>query len=625
MKQILTNTAQMIRGGVSPDSLNCTKVAICTLALVVLNLFAMMNARAQFINPVTPDELALCTSNGVAHTGTSAFGDLQVVVVDGSDPSIVFVDYSTTPPSSQCFPLQAVNLGARVSDPDVVWDYSGSGFALVVYEADLGGVPGIWSEMWDWNGGTPVLATAWGAGGIWQFMAGGVYPNVDADIDGNAVVVWERGGAIEAMTVDFPGFAPSGNVYLVNDAACGFSTGIEPDVAIRSFDGKQYVNFVMVDQGTAAGDIVVVFESFTIVQSGFANNCASHIIQHAGSMAGFTPTRVAKPRIDMNTYFNSYWTLQNPHACGVVYEMYDGSDSYIGSSQWMDLSNTYIPVSPAPPTFHSNVVFGQTYSQPAWSSNEWISEVLNSPWPNGTIVHPVAAFNAQSVPPNENLVFDFNSGPVIALAGDFITYTGWNWSNLTVPIRSIGLDEVLSRRLMLNTDGNSQLGAIPPFNNTLYHFAIPTPTTADYFVVGEGSVTPEPQTLLSLDGTLDWSYYAFVGPNSGRIFFKRSLQNSTAAVRTSRPNLEAEMVNQSVKELSVYPNPSDGLFEIKAPIGITNIQLVGARGEILLSKDIKGLATTSQLDLNHLPNGVYSLSVHYQNAPAEYKRIVIAK
>lgn len=578
----------------------------------------MMKAQAQFINPVTPDELALCTSSGVAHTGTSAFGDLQVVVVDGSDPAIVFVDYSTTPPTSQCFPLQAVNLGARVSDPDVVWDYSGSGFALVVYEADLGGVPGIWSEMWDWNGGTPVLATAWGAGGIWQFMAGGVYPNVDADIDGNAVVVWERGGAIEAMTVDFPGFAPSGNIYLVNDAACGFSSGIEPDVAIRSFDGKQYVNFVMVDQSIPAGDIAVVFESFSIVQAGFANACATHTVQHASVVPGFVPTLVAKPRIDMNTYFNSYWTFQNPHACGVVYEMYDGSDSYVGSSQLMDLSSTPIPFAPAPPSF---VVWAQTYSQPAWATNEWISDVLSNTVTS--IVSPGPT--TQWMSPTHNSFGDFNSGPVIAMAGDFITYTGWNWTNLTMPFRSIGLEEVLSRRLMLTSDGNSQLGAIPPFNNTLYHFAIPAPTSNDYFVVGDGLTTPEPQTLLSMDGTLDWSYYAFVGPNSGRIFYKRSFQNSTAAVRTSRPNLETKVVKRSVNELSVYPNPSEGLFEIKAPIGITNIQLIGARGEILLSKDIKGLVTTSQLDLNHLPNGVYSLRVHYQNAAPAYKRIVIAR
>lgn len=604
------------------NSLNTSWGGVFARSLAVLSLFSFP-AMAQFINPTTPDEIASCTSSSVANTGTSAFGDLQVVVVDGSDPSIVFIDHTTSPPTEVCFPLQAAAIGGRVEDPDVVWDYSGTGLALVVYESDLG-PSGVWSEMWDWNGGSPVPVTSYAGSGFYLFSAGATHPNVDADIDGNAVVVWKNGSDIEAMTVDFGSLSPSGNTYWVNDGACGHNRAAEPDVAIRSFGGKHYVNFVMVDQGTAAGDIVVVFESFTIVQSGFANNCASHIIQHAGSMAGFTPTRVAKPRIDMNTYFNSYWTLQNPHACGVVYEMYDGSDSYIGSSQWMDLSSTYFPV-PQPPNPFANVVFAQTYSQPAWATNEWISEVLNSPWPNGTIVHPVAAFNAQSVPPNENLVFDFNSGPVIALAGDFITYTGWNWSNLTVPIRSIGLDEVLSRRLMLNTDGNSQLGAIPPFNNTLYHFVIPTPATADYFVVGEGFVTPEPQTLLGLDGTLDWSYYAFVGPNSGRIFYKRSFQNSTAAVRMLRPNLEAEIVNQSVKELSVYPNPSEGLFEIKAPYKITNIELVGARGEILFSKDMKGVATTSQLDLNHLPNGIYSLSVHYQNAAPEYKRIVIAK
>jgi|GEM_PF-2280861 len=44
---------------------------------------------AQFIDPVTPDIAASCLSASVRNTGTSAFGDLQAVVVDGSDPSII--------------------------------------------------------------------------------------------------------------------------------------------------------------------------------------------------------------------------------------------------------------------------------------------------------------------------------------------------------------------------------------------------------------------------------------------------------------------------------------------------------------------------------------------------------
>ncbi|MDP2188463.1 MAG: T9SS type A sorting domain-containing protein [Sphingobacteriaceae bacterium] len=600
------------------NSLNTSWGGVFARSLAVLSLFSFP-AMAQFINPTTPDEFASCTSSSVANTGTSAFGDLQVVVVDGSDPSIVFIDHTTSPPTEVCFLLQAAAIGGRVEDPDVVWDYSGTGLALVVYESDLG-PSGVWSEMWDWNGGSPVPVTSYAGSGFYLFSAGATHPNVDADIDGNAVVVWKNGSDIEAMTVDFGSLTPSGNTYWVNDGACGHNRAAEPDVAIRSFGGNNYVNFVMVDQGTAAGDIVVVFESFTIVQSGFANNCASHIVQHASVFPGFAPTRVAKPRIDMNTYFNSYWTFQNPHACGVVYEMYDGTDSYVGSSQWMDLSDTYFPV-PQPPNPFANIVFAQTYSQPAWATHEWISDVMSNFVTS--IVSPGPTTQLMSAA--HNSFGDFNSGPVIAMAGDFITYTGWNWTNLSVPIRSIGLEEVLSRRLILTSDGNSQLGATPPFNNTLYHFVIPAPTTNDYFVVGDGLTTPEPQTLLSMDGTLDWSYYAFVGPNSGRIFYKRSFQNSTAAVRTSRPNVEAEMVNQSVKELSVYPNPSEGLFEIKAPYGIANIQLVGARGEILLSNDMKATTSTSQLDLNHLPNGVYTLSVHYQNAAPAYKRIVIAR
>lgn len=577
---------------------------------MVLNLFAMMNAHAQFINPVTPDELALCTSNGVAHTGTSAYGDLQVVVVDGSDPSIVFVDYSTTPPSSQCFPLQAVNLGARVSDPDVVWDYSGSGFALVVYEADLGGVPGIWSEMWDWNGGTPVLATAWGAGGIWQFMAGGVYPNVDADIDGNAVVVWERGGAIEAMTVDFPGFAPSGNVYLVNDAACGFSTGIEPDVAIRSFDGKQYVNFVMVDQSITAGDIAVVFESFTIVQAGFANSCATHTVQHAG---GVIPTGVSKPRIDMDTYSNSInFPFYEKHSCSVVYELIDVADNYIGSSQLYDYAGNYLS-SPPPYDF---VVYAQTYTQPAHPVNEWISDILNDVAPSGLMSHPFPAWASQINPPVFPYLFKSEPSfePVTNSTSDGLIYVGWNWRNTgSLGFRPL-IDEVISRRLVITNDGNSLPVAYPVGNTTLYWYAVPAPVSTDYYVVGEGYLTPEPQSKLSLDGTQNWSYYAFIAPVSGRIFFKRTLLNPTAAVRIQKPKT-SPIVNENKTEsiISVYPNPNQGQFWIKGFDGIVEVSILDAQGRKCYSQVLLTENRKAHINAGFLSSGIYTVLLTENN------------
>jgi hypothetical protein len=580
---------------------------------------------AQFIDPVTPDIAASCLSASVRNTGTSAFGDLQAVVVDGSDPSIIFIDYSTGPPTEFCFPIQAFAQGASVSDPDVVWDYSGSGLLLVVYESNIG-PSGIWSEMWDWNGGSPTPVTGYGTGGFFNFSTGATYPNVDADVVGNAVVVWERAGDIEAMTVDFPTLAPSGNTCLVNVGGCGINSSVEPDVAIRYFNGNSFVDFVMVDQGTPSGEIKTVFEKFTNVQNGFVT-CIIHTVQHAG---GIVPTRVAKPRIDMNTYFNSYWApFHDPFSCSVVYELIDGASNYIGSSQLMDITGTSFPL-PQPPNVTANIVFEQTYTQPVWPTNEWISDVLNNDLlltPTGVLNSwlPVGS-NTQINQPSENLEMYLNRSPVTTHA-EMIVYTGWNWQNSGgIPIRPGNVEEVLSRRLVLTPNGDFINAPIPSaVNNTRYEFVIPAPTNRDYFAIGEAFLQIDPQSVISMDGAQEYVYYAFVGTVSNRIYYKRSFVGPTNAVRIGKLESPRQASVTANKELSIYPNPSIGHVVIKAPQAISRIQLIGMKGELLLEKELGIASSNSDLDLSLMPNGVYTISIHYNNATPDFKRIVIAK
>lgn len=571
---------------------------------------------AQFIDPVTPDIAASCLSASVRNTGTSAFGDLQAVVVDGSDPSIIFIDYSTVPPTEFCFPIQAFAQGASVTDPDVVWDYSGSGLLLVVYESNLGPT-GIWSEMWDWNGGSPRPVGGYGAGGFFNFSTGATCPNVDADVVGNAVVVWERAGDIEAMTVDFPTLTPSGNTCLVNVGGCGMNRSIEPDVAIRYFNGNSFVDFVMVDQGTPSGDIKTVFEKFTNVQGG-AVTCIIHTVQHAG---GLVPTRVAKPRIDMPTYWNSLGiNYRNEFACSVLYELYDGTNSHIASSQLQDVAGPSFPVAFPPP---SNVVFEQTYSPPSNTNYEWISEILN------TAINPIITpapfpFNQQLVPPIRDLETYPNSGPVTTFAGDRITYLAWNWVNTGLPGRPSNSPEVISRRLMYDLDGNTTTLFSPPFDTEFRH-VIPVPTTSRYLAIGEGYLNSEPQTLISVDGDFDWVSYAFTAPQSGRIYYKRSFQNSTAPVRIARPEVHAEAVINENVAFNVYPNPTSGPVEIQAEIPIKQVVILSLDGKVLKNFFLEGNKTTIDIDLSFLNAGVYPISVTSVNGNTDFVKIVITK
>jgi hypothetical protein len=612
MKQILTNTAQMIRGGF-PNCLDHTKVTICTLALVVLNLFAMMKAQAQFINPVTPDIPAGCTSIGVTNTGTSAFADLQVLVVDGANPSIVFVDYSTSPPTEFCYPILASSMGAVVNDPDVVWDYSGSGLLLVVYESDLMGSNGIWSEMWDWNAGSPIPVLSYGTSGFYQFKANAVYPNVDSDIVGNAVVVWDDGGNIEAMTVDFPSQTPSGLIAWVNFVGpCTLNRGRQPDVAIRYEQSDSWVDFAFVDLGTTAGNIVVVFEKFTNVQVGVVT-CTTHTVQHAG---GIIPTGVRKPRIDMPTYWNSSPSnFKNVFACSVFYELIDGGSSYIGSSQLQDVAGPPFPVLIPPPT---NVVFEQTYSPPTSLNYGWISDVMNAGV--GTIVTPAPSpFDIQLSPPANDLDNFQNSGPVTTFAGDLITYVAWDWNNTGFPGRPNNTPEVLSRRLMLDLDLNTTL-----LTGTLYNHAIPAPTTTRYFVVGEGYNIPEPQTVVSIDGTNEWVYYLFTSPLNGRLYYKRSLQSGTIAVRQSKPQtIEAQ--GGRISEIAIYPNPAKEYLYLNTGEGINLITLIGADGKMVKKIKCDVSSIEHEIPLGVVEPGVYTLLITQLTGETMFKKLVVVK
>lgn len=588
------------------------------LISLVFFMICSSKTRAQFfIDPVTPDIPAGCISNVVVNTGTSAFDDLQVVVVDGTSPSIIFVDYSISPPTEFCFPLMASSLGGTVFDPDVVWDYSGSGLLLVVYESNLMGSQGVWSEMWDWNGGSPSPVGGYGTAGFCQFRPNAVYPNVDADIIGNAVVVWDNGGDIESMTVDFPTQNPSGNIAWLNfGAPCTLNSSMQPDVAIRYEQGDSFVDFVMVDRGTTSGEVVVVFEKFTNVQMGVIT-CKTYTVQHAGNVI---PTAVRKPRIDMPTYWSSPIAFKNVFSCSVLYELIDGARHYTASSQLQDVAGASFPVMFPPP---SNVVFEQTYSPPAFPNYEWISEILNKSI-NPILTPAGFPFDQQLLPPSIDLESYVNSGPVTSFAGDGITYAAWNWNNTGFsPTRNS--PEVLSRRLMLQWDGNVTITPFPPPLDTEYRHVIPVPTTSRYFAVGEGYNISEPQTLVSMDGTLDWVYYAFTAPVSGRIYYKRSIQNPVTPVRTIGPTAITADVHQEIHELNVYPNPGKGAIILETISHLEEIRVLNSDGRMVYFKRVENLELEKQLDLSFLQTGFYTLILTDTDGRFSYKKLIISK
>jgi hypothetical protein len=80
---------------------------------------------------------------------------------------------------------------------------------------------------------------------------------------------------------------------------------------------------------------------------------------------------------------------------------------------------------------------------------------------------------------------------------------------------------------------------------------------------------------------------------------------------------------QNTRQLAVYPNPANNIFNIQLPEGVStaNAELRDITGKILISKNCNGRLT--QVDTSTLPQGVYVLDVSGENYRAQEK-IVLA-
>jgi len=557
---------------------------------------------AQFVAPVTADEITGCGASQVENTGTSAIGDLQVIVWDGNEPGISFIDHSSSPAAVSCFSLLSHNGADVVKDPDVVWDYSGGDLVLVVYEEHRSSGVTVWSQMWRWNSGSPVLETAYGSSGYLQLgQSSTTYPNVDADFDGNAVAVWEKSPNIYAKTIDFSTLTASSHFFWVDECA---TAGIEPDVAMRNFNDATHVSFVYADPANM--DIVVVQEFFGTVQS--STTTCNHLA--LVKPTGVTIDYVAVPRIAMPNWETTGAKWFDGFDASVVYEGKNSTDYLIVTANRITHWQGWILAAPIPwnPVGPYTWYCGaHTYSSPAYISatgTEWISDILNV---SGiTLAHPFSS--GQLNPPLVDLHADGSLRPVVAQAGDFITYNAWNWEDNSNQFS--GFDEVLMRRLMLALDGSS----IFPFqvfpNNTLTgDFEIPVPTTQDYYLVSDATVSNQQNNIVSIAGTSGHAYFAFVhvGSGSDNIVFKRTVQAPNTAVR--KAPIFAQLTQEKEKAL-LYPNPTQGELWVNSPEKISSLKIIGLEGKLLLHLS-KMNSQQTKLDLidSGLKPGIFLLEI----------------
>jgi hypothetical protein len=163
------------------------------------------------------------------------------------------------------------------------------------------------------------------------------------------------------------------------------------------------------------------------------------------------------------------------------------------------------------------------------------------------------------------------------------------------------------------------------------------PKVQDYYYTDDGkSYTGD--VIFSVKDKANWGeVYDDYPPsdliikNGGTIIFKVQPYYETesgtykldvAITRTGPTSAEDEVTSGGVK---ISPNPSDGVFNIKLPVGVQSLQLVDVTGKTLMLVTKEMLVSDSfMLDLSKYVSGVYYLMINH-NSSSEMKTLIIER
>lgn len=166
---------------------------------------------------------------------------------------------------------------------------------------------------------------------------------------------------------------------------------------------------------------------------------------------------------------------------------------------------------------------------------------------------------------------------------DSITFELWTYPNPPIPTIVISNDSLIASYNYL-TFYTWQLNGSPLTNPTLYD-SIFTPTQSGYY-----SVIVMEQGCTSISDSIHYS--------------------------------PAGIYDNSYNNVSIYPNPTDGMITISGMNGLTIYALLDVTGKIISTPT--NLNTSIKIDISHLPNGIYF--VRLQTAENNFvQKIVLNK
>ena len=109
-----------------------------------------------------------------------------------------------------------------------------------------------------------------------------------------------------------------------------------------------------------------------------------------------------------------------------------------------------------------------------------------------------------------------------------------------------------------------------------------------------------------------------------------SLDSQTPANDTNFTNISLNSSFLGITDFSskpnvaIYPNPTNGTFNMDLKNDVDNIKVINILGKIVYNEKItKGAAgTTKKIDLSNLVNGLYIVSVTNENGTSNYKVVL---
>ena len=147
-----------------------------------------------------------------------------------------------------------------------------------------------------------------------------------------------------------------------------------------------------------------------------------------------------------------------------------------------------------------------------------------------------------------------------------------------------------------------------PFYNSL--------TESQSWIITSGTVLIEAGTQVKLDA--HQTSYVTLNPgfkvDSGAVFVAQAYNGCTAGapqLPQERKIANADLLTNN--EIVLYPNPSSGMIHIKHEEKLSNIQIFDMVGKLVINQKCHG-ETETNIDLSHLPNGVYHVKAAGYNA-----------